>query len=463
MKKLLGIVVLGLLISSTISFYYISKYDVYEVSSDDFENHQMIKGGGHEYWSLAGQLDKDLTQGKNFFKTGSEYRISYLPSKTIYALSSLIKLDLYDDVGKIKIDKKKVYLLIIQTILYYLVLLFFYKEIIKHYSQNICLYIIGFLSFEPTLILFHSSFYSESTFFSFQLIFLTLLIKKSENITINFIMGFVLGLLLLQRSVAMFYIFPILLFYIYAFKKNFLKPATFFIFGYILILVFLGYHNYSRSGVFYVNSIQSKKDLYKYMIPSIISKKNKIDIPEAHNILNLNQNSWSKKNNLMEINKIQNIPIEKDRIPYHNYRLNESLRIIIENPIITIKHILSKTMHFVVLDPLRHVHIFYQYEYKGNPETSYYKSEIQKNLIPFRIFYTLFIYIVCCLGLISLFKNNKKDHLLIITISLLYFISLCGWIGNTRYFAPCLIYLSILFGNGLNFFINYKKQIKLKI
>ena len=115
-------------------------------------------------------------------------------------------------------------------------------------------------------------------------------------------------------------------------------------------------------------------------------------------------------------------------------------------------------MHFIVLDPLRHVHFHFQYEYKGKPETRFYKSETHMNLIPFRIFYTLLIYLICFFGLISLFKNNKKNHLLIVMLSLLYFTAISSWIGNTRYFAPCLIYLSILFGNGLNFIVDYKKN-----
>ena len=109
-------------------------------------------------------------------------------------------------------------------------------------------------------------------------------------------------------------------------------------------------------------------------------------------------------------------------------------------------------MHFYVLDPLRHVHFFYKYEYR-----SYNNSSIHQKLIPLRIAYSLFIYVICIMGLFVLLKNNKTNHLTIILFSIIYFSIMSSWIGNTRYFAPCLIYLSILFGNGLNYLSNFKK------
>ena len=33
-----------------------------------------------------------------------------------------------------------------------------------------------------------------------------------------------------------------------------------------------------------------------------------------------------------------------------------------------------------------------------------------------------------------------------------------GWMGNSRYFMPSVIFLSIFFGNGLNYFMNLKSK-----
>tara|TARA_B100001175_G_scaffold241887_1_gene208214 strand:+ start:409 stop:1776 length:1368 start_codon:yes stop_codon:yes gene_type:complete len=451
-KKIYLSLLLGFFISSLISIYYVSKYDVYEVSSDNLENHQMIKGPPGIYWQQAHKLKEDLKQNKNYFKTGDEYRNPYLPSKIIFIFSSLVDLELIDEFNNIKIDKKKVFILIIQTIIYYLSILFFYKEIKKEYDERSSLFIVTFLALEPTLLLFHSSFWSESIFFSIQIIFFTLLIKNSKNFTINFIAGFVLGLLFLQRSVAMLYIFPVIFYYILIFKKNFIKPSIFLICGYLFVLIFIGYHNHSRSGIFYISPTQSKDGFYKYMLPSVISKKDNISILQAKDLLKSKEKVWIEENNI-------DLKKEKDLLFYYNFLQKESFRIIVENPIISATHVLKKTIHFVVLDPLRHVHFYYKYEYKGKPETRYYQSETHMNMIPFRIIYTLLVYSISFCGLIYLYKNNKKNHLLFVVLSLLYFTAVCSWIGNTRYFTPCLIYLSLLFGNGLNLIGNYIKKL----
>ena len=208
-NKIYIIILLGLLFSTILSFNYVSKYDTYEISSDNFERHQMIKSDVAKFWTLANDLKNDLNNDVSFFKTGYEYRIPYLPPKILFFLSSSINLELFDKIGKIKIDKKKVIILVFQALIYYLAVLFFFKEIKKTYSEKTVIFTIGFLCLEPTIMLFHSSFWSESIFFTIQLIFLTLLIKNSQNILINFVIGLVLGLLLLQRSVAMFYVFPV--------------------------------------------------------------------------------------------------------------------------------------------------------------------------------------------------------------------------------------------------------------
>ena len=450
-NKIYLLIFIGFLISLFISNYYVSKYDLYESSSDNFENHHMIKGDPKKYWGQANELGKDINAGKNFFNTGQGYRFAYLPEKIIYTFSLLANLELMDEANNVIIDKRKIILLIFQSILYYIALFYFYNEIKKTYPSNTALYIVAFLSFEPTITLFHSSFWTESVFFSIQIIFLTLIIKNSKKFTINFIAGLILGLLMLQRSVAMLYIFPIIFYYIFVFKNNFVKPALFLICGYVLVILFLGFHNFSRSGVFYISPSQSKDGFYMYMIPSIISKKENITISIAKENLIYEENIWLKENNI-------NIKKEIDALKYYDYLQKKSFKLIIENPIICAKYVLNKTLHFAVLDPLRHVHFFFKYEYKGKPETRYYKSKTQKNLIPYRIVYSILIYIVCFLGLLHLIKNNNKNHLLIVILSVLYFAAMTSWMGSTRYLTPCLIYLSIFFGNGLSFLTNFKKK-----
>lgn len=444
-NKIYLIILLGLFLSAILSFYYVSTYDAYEIYSDLSKRHQMIKSDVGKFWYFANELKKDINMGINFFETGTEYRIPYLPEKTLYFLSSLINLELYNESGNVNLDKKKVLILIFQAIFYYLSILFFYKGIKNIYPDKAVLFIICFLCFEPTLLLFHSSFWSESIFFSMQLIFFTLLIKNSNKFSINFIAGILLGFLLLQRSVSMFYIIPVILYFMIVFKKQFIKPSVFLIIGYLIVIVFLGYHNLSRSGVFYVSPSQSKDGFYSYMIPSLVSKKQKISTVEASETLFNEDKIWIKEQNL-------DLKDEKDLLQYYNHIQKKSLKLMLENPFLTIEHIIKKTMHFYVLDPLRHVHFFYKYEYR-----SYDNSLTQQKLIPFRIVYSLFIYVICIIGFFILLKSKKDNHLTIVLFSILYFSIMSSWIGNTRYFAPCLIYLSIFFGNGLHYLSNFKR------
>ena len=293
-NKIYVIILLGLFLSAILSFYYVSTYDAYEIYADLSKRHQMIKSDIGKFWYFANELKKDFNTGINFFETGTEYRIPYLPEKTLYFLSSLINLELYNDSGNVSLDKKKVLILIFQAIFYYLSVLFFYKGIKNIYPDRAVLFIICFLCFEPTLLLFHSSFWSESIFFSMQLIFLTLLIKNTNKFSINFIAGILLGLLLLQRSVSMFYIFPVILYFIIVFKKQFVKPSVSLIIGYLIVVAFLGYHNLSRSGVFYVSPSQSKDGFYTYMLPSLVSKKQKISTVKASEKLLNEEKIWIK-------------------------------------------------------------------------------------------------------------------------------------------------------------------------
>ena len=445
-NKIYIIILLGLFLSLILSFYYVSTYDVYEIYSDLSKRHQMIKSDAGKFWYFANELKKDINMGINFFETGTEYRIPYLPDKILYFLSSVINLELYNDAGNVSLDKKKVLILIFQAIIYYLSVLFFYKEIINIYPYKAVLFIICFLCFEPTLLLFHSSFWSESIFFSMQLVLLTLLIKNTNKFSINFIAGILLGLLLLQRSVSMFYIFPVILYFIIMFKKQFIKPSVSLIIGYLIVIMFLGYHNFSRSGVFYVSPSQSKDGLYTYMLPSLVSKKQKISTAEASEKLLNEEKTWIKEQNL-------DLEDEKDLLQYYNYTQKKSFKYILENPFLAIEHIIKKTTHFYVLDPLRHVHFFYKYEYR-----SYDNLLIHQKLIPLRIVYSLFIYLICILGFFVLLKSNKNNQLIIVLFSIIYFSIMSSWIGNTRYFAPCLIYLSILFGNGLYYLSTLKEQ-----
>ena len=72
----------------------------------------------------------------------------------------------------------------------------------------------------------------------------------------------------------------------------------------------------------------------------------------------------------------------------------------------------------------------------------------------------MIIYFIVGFGLLYLFKKKEYEKLFFLLISALYFYATIFWHGNTRYFVPCVIYLSFLFGAGLNYiFESFNKKI----
>ena len=75
--------------------------------------------------------------------------------------------------------------LIIKTLLYYLALFYLCKKIFTIFPLKNCFFIILFLSVEPTIFQYHSSFWNESLFFPFEILLLSLLLDQSRNILKN--------------------------------------------------------------------------------------------------------------------------------------------------------------------------------------------------------------------------------------------------------------------------------------
>ena len=87
-------------------------------------------------------------------------------------------------------------------------------------------------------------------------------------------------------------------------------------------------------------------------------------------------------------------------------------------------------------------------------------SKKHKDLIPLRIIYTLTIYIISFIGLITCLKRYPKITLICL-MSIFYYYLILGWYGKTRLFVPILIYNSIFFGNGIfKITLNLKKIFK---
>ena len=447
-KKIFLVIFFGLIVSVSLSLFNISKFDKNIILKDGSLSHKMIKSDILYHYKIAQDIKNDL-ENKNYFETGGFFERNYLPSKIFLIFSFISGEELFDDEENkiiVSTNNKKISLLIFQSLFYFLCLYFLCTELSKKTNNQIGLYVCIFLSFEPTILQWHSSFWTESVFLSLQILFLSILIIDRKNNISFLLLGLILGLMFLQRSAAIFYVVPVLLYMVIFFKNHTFKIA-YFLFGYFLICSVVGYNNYQRSGVIYFSPGDQKFAFSEYMLPTIISKNEKISLVEADRKIS------NKKKEIINSNNL-NIDIEKDYVLYSQKLRNYSFLYFIQNPIITFNHVIKKSLHFGVLDPVwgYYIHV---YDRAGK---DYINSKDHSFWIKYRIIYSLLIYIVVAVGLLdSLRKIEIKTNFLLI-LSLLYFFFILSWMGKTRYFTPCLIYLSIYFSIGLNKILEFKNE-----
>ena len=160
------------------------------------------------------------------------------------------------------------------------------------------------------------------------------------------------------------------------------------------------------------------------------------EIPEKMDSLNKN---WIIENNL-------DIKIEKDRIKLYELQNKFAINYILNNSLNSILHSIKQSFHMLVINPFE-TYYFHKYEWRGKKR--FYKSDDHNRLIYIRIIYSLIIYAICFLGLLSLTKKKSHSFNFLIIASILYFILLLGWMGSPRYFVPNLFFISILFGFGI--------------
>jgi 4-amino-4-deoxy-L-arabinose transferase-like glycosyltransferase len=358
--------------------------------------------------------------------------------------------------------------LIIQSLAYYLALIYLALKIGKIFPIENCFYIVFFLAFEHTIFQYHSSFWTESFYLTLQILILGLLLNNSHKIIDNLFIGILVGILFLQRSVGIFYIIPIIIYFIFSYRSKSVKPIIASVAGYALIVSLIGIYNYKKIDVFYFYPVGGKQDIYLNLSIPSLSEKKKISETEINKKEVQKAYKWLKDNNIkledrLDLDKIFNILFfnnfiknEKDKIKLYDYMNKRQYKIIFENPLIATKLAIAKVIHFVVLDP---THNYYYNEHRGqNKIPVFIKSKTHKNWIPYRIIYTLLIYFVCFFGLIYFFKQKSYQLLLLLVLSILYYTILFGWSGMTRLYVPSLIYLSFFFGNGLVLLINFIKK-----
>ena len=455
-KKLYLVLLIGFLLSVSVSLFTINKFDNYS-NYYGSKQHKIIKADPEKFYSKANAI-------KNKIDYDLEYREPFLPARTIAYFYKLIQEDLYDEFQKkdeisvnpydiVKNKNGKLLYLFLQSILFYLSLVYFLKKLSSIFDAEIVLLAGICLAFEPTILFYHSTFWSESIFMSLLLIIFGFIINIKDNFFSYLLLGLLIGILYLQRSVSI-YLFIIIGIYLSLITKKKIFSCTVFILGYLIIISLLGFSNYKRSDVFYVTSTQAKDGFWMYLIPNIISKKDKIDTHIAEKVLNEKLSKWKTENNIND----DDLKLEKNRLIMYNYQQREAFKIILNNISVSTEVILKKTFHFLVFDPLGHTYYFHKYDYKTPLSVGYYRSEDHQRLIIPRIIYSLIIYTICLIGFISCLKLQDKKYIYLLIACILYFTIVQSWIGNNRYATPNLIFLSVLFSFGINKIIKLSKN-----
>jgi hypothetical protein len=460
------VILISFLISVAISKYNLINYDKYNIASDGTEYHQMIKGDPYRYLADGYKIKEDLKNGKDFFSTGNNYT-KYLPSRIAAAYYYFFDKDLFNNFleKRINIGIHFSYL-VIQNLFYFFSVLYLYFSLIKIFKKRICFFIVSFLCIEPTLNQYLGTFWHESYSFSFQIILISLILRNYHSYINLFFIGFFLGLLGAQKQYLIFYIIFVLIYFFITLNNKKFRNFFIIIFGFLLVQLFIGYNNKIRSGNFFILPSDTRLDLHRDLVEPVMSKKLHISQEEFKIEEGKIAYLWIK-NNLIpykkdKINKSKKTPeymdyresisSEADQLKFDNYIRSRTFDYIFKYPADFIKHGFVRSMHILLLNPF---HVYSDHNFISGKH--YYTTTVHDKLIPYRIFYSIFIYIICIFGLRTIIKEKNYNLLLFIFLSVFYFYLFVSWHGNTRYFAPVLIYLSFLFAFGIDKITSYKK------
>ena len=270
--------------------------------------------------SHGAEIKKDMEDGK-VFESGREHFTKYLPPRIAAAYYYVLDINLFDNFQNKKINLGIHFpYLIIQCFIYYISLFFLYSIISKKLEKKVCMVIIFFLALEPTIFQYHGTFWTESIFFSIQLIIIGLILNDKVNLNNFFILGIFLSLLSLQKQVAYFYLGPILIYYIFFIeKKKYFNFLSLFI-GFFIIQIFVGYNNYLRSGKFYLLTADTKTAVYHNIIEQIVVKSKNISPKEFKISEGKIALKWLKDNQI-NFNE-DSVDINNSRYPFADYRVS---------------------------------------------------------------------------------------------------------------------------------------------
>ena len=238
------IIFISFALSLLVSNHNLTNYDKNILKNNRF-SHLMIKNDAERYLGHGALIKKEILEGKNYFKSGRENYTKYLPPRIAAAYYLLLDKDLYDNF----VDKK-INIGNLKTSFYSMFNLtptgFLYQSIKKKFNNRTNFFIVCFLCLEVTIFQYNGSFFSETIFFSIQILLMSLILRENKSLFNFFLIGIFLGLLSLQKQMAIFYIVPVILYFLFPINASIIKKIAFLIIGFYIVQSFLGYHNFSK-------------------------------------------------------------------------------------------------------------------------------------------------------------------------------------------------------------------------
>jgi len=217
--------------------------------------------------------------------------------------------------------------------------------------------------------------------------------------------------------------------------------------GFVIVLCFLAFDNYKKTGIAYIMPSQTKTAHYNYVAMNIVNK-NEGNIER----LKIEEERWKRKNNYDQSSF-------KSKLDYSNFIQDQALTVMLDNKIETIKIYIRNSLSHLILNPLQ-TYYWHKYNKQIYHNQEFHLSEEAKKYFYVKLLYSLLVYPIIALGLFKVYINKFKINFhLLILFFVLYFIFMLGWVGNSRYFMPSLIFLSVFFGNGL---VQLKRIVNLK-
>jgi hypothetical protein len=390
----------------------------------------------------------NLLKEKNFFFSQPEFKISFLHPNIIAFFSYMANdnvIESHKNEKKLIIGKKK-FLIYLQIFIYYISLFFLFKSIKNIIEVRTSLFLIAFLSIEPTIMQWNISFMTESFFFSFLIFFLSFLLKEKK--IFYFFSGIFFGLMILQRFFIFYYFIFIFIYFFIKSKKILSKQIVFFFIGSFLVLFILIISNYLRAKTFYISPMQAKLHFAHYFEHKLLSKEKKITLLESVDILRKRNEDWKNKNLL--------INSEINRLSYYNFRHLEALKTIMRNKYDFSIVILRSSLNVVLINPTQ---MWFKYS-KYENRTAFKATNDFKISLFIRFFYSLFIYIICLIGIVNFFVKKNFSLVFLFLSFILYSLAISSLGMNERYFVPSLIFLSLFFSIGLEKILTKYKFLK---